>query len=103
MTGNDPSSTADSANDLEGGTRTVRDEWTTAGEPSSAVVRAVADATGTDPMDMQPLYEAVDPDALDRFLTHGPTSDRSLSFRFARCDVTVDAGGRLVVEPLGTG
>lgn len=32
---------------------------------SEAVVKAVADAEGVGPTDLRPLYEAVDPDALD--------------------------------------
>jgi hypothetical protein len=32
---------------------------------SRRVVREVAEATGSDPTDLPPLYEVVDPDALD--------------------------------------
>lgn len=33
--------------------------------PNTRVVRAVAEATDTDPLDLPPLYESVDPGALD--------------------------------------
>lgn len=33
---------------------------------SGAVVERVAEAEGVDPLDLDPLYEAIDPDALDK-------------------------------------
>lgn len=72
--------------------------------PSRSVIRAVAGVQGTDPTELQPLYEAIDPDALDRVFdgTQGrsrPLADGAVSFRFAACQVTVRADGRTVVEP----
>lgn len=72
--------------------------------PSRSVIRAVASVNGTDPTEMQPLYEAIDPDALDRVFESGPDrsqplTDGLVSFRFGACHVTVYADGRTVVEP----
>lgn len=72
--------------------------------PSRSVIRAVASVNGTDPMEMQPLYDAIDPDALDRVFESAPDRPRPLtdglvSFRFSDCHVTVYADGRTVVEP----
>ncbi|QLG49170.1 HalOD1 output domain-containing protein [Natrinema halophilum] len=103
MTGNDSSSTTNSRDDdSAGGFYTVHCDWNSTDSPSSAVVRAVADVTGRDVTAIQPLYEAIDPDALDRFLTHGKASarPRMLSFRFEHCDVTVDAEGRIDIKRL---
>lgn len=74
-----------------------RDEST-----ARTVVEAVAEATGDDPLSMQPLYDVVDTDALDTVFE--PTGGRSaqsgrVSFRFNGCDVTVHADGRTVVSP----
>ncbi|GAB7008177.1 hypothetical protein JCM31271_01200 [Halorubrum trueperi] len=67
--------------------------------PSLCVVEAVAEATETDPKELQPLYEAIDPDALNQFF-ESPHQFRSghILFRFAGCNVTVDADGWIAVS-----
>ncbi len=67
------------------------------------VVEAVAEATGDDPLSMQPLYDVVDTEALDTVFE--PSGGRAgpsgrVSFRFNGCDVTVHADGRTVVSPV---
>lgn len=68
--------------------------------PTICVVETVADALGTDPTELGPLYEAVDPDALDRLFesSHRFTTGR-VTFAFEGCDVTVDADGWVAVSP----
>lgn len=71
---------------------------------SRSVIAAVAEATGTDPTAMQPLYEVVDPDALDAIFdpVAGETAPVGcVSFRFNGCDVYVYADGRTVVSSSG--
>lgn len=60
---------------------------------SGAVVAAVADLTETDPIHLEPLYRAVDPDALDAlFASTRPRGDRSphVSFTYCECDVEIE-------------
>lgn len=59
------------------------------------VVEAVSTVTNLDVLALDPLYEAIDPDALellfaDRFTGH-------LEFRYAGCLVTVDSDAGVVV------
>ncbi|MDG5776851.1 HalOD1 output domain-containing protein [Haloarculaceae archaeon H-GB2-1] len=74
-------------------------------EPTSLrVVTAIADATGKSPTAIEPLYSAVDPDALDE-LFGGGTSDRApfggtLTFTLEGCDVVVRADGTVDVTPV---
>lgn len=73
--------------------------------PSRSVIRAVAAVNGTDPVQMRPLYDAIDPDALDRMFDEAPgrphpLPDGAVSFRFNDCDVTVYGDGRTVVSPV---
>lgn len=88
-----PPATVDSA--------TVRGRWSDSGTPARTVVDVVAVATNTPPENLVPLYEAVDPDALNRLLEHssdgspGPT----VSFQYAGCDVTVRVNGTIVATP----
>ena len=68
--------------------------------PSVCVVETVADALGTEPNDLRPLYDVIDPDALDLFFEspHRPTSGR-VTFTFEGCAVAVDADGRVTASP----
>ncbi|SFS00481.1 hypothetical protein SAMN05216559_2366 [Halomicrobium zhouii] len=53
--------------------------------PSVAVAEAVADAEETDPGDLPPLYDAVDPDALDQIFRE----ERVGTVAFEYCGYTV--------------
>jgi hypothetical protein len=59
---------------------------------SHAVVSVVATHLGCSPLDLEPLYLRVDPDALDALVDRRTSDTRtpSVSFAFAGC--TVDAG-----------
>lgn len=57
---------------------------------SEVIVRAVADATGRDPLDLEPFATATDPDAIDSIFGRSSTaSPRSLKLRYEGCRVTV--------------
>lgn len=67
------------------------------------VVRAVAIVTNTPPMDFDPMFETIDPDALNR-LFNGPSGDSPqdsnwVSFRFNDCAVQVSASGTIEITP----
>ena len=68
---------------------------------SEAVVTAVADAKGVDPLDLDPLYDSVDPDALDGIFggTTGRASGTEIRFEMAGCEVVVREGEEVVVAP----
>ncbi|WP_226038991.1 HalOD1 output domain-containing protein [Natrinema sp. DC36] len=102
MTGKDITSAADSpVEDPERGSFTARYDWTANDDPSISIVRTVAAVTGTEPTEMRPLYEVVDPEAMNRLLTRAGARTRPirLSFRFENCAVTVHADGRVIVAP----
>lgn len=66
------------------------------------IVDAVADATGTDPLDLPPLYDAVDTDRLadcvDQYRRSGSRPER-VAFDYAGCRVEVGASGAVDVLP----
>ena len=71
---------------------------------STTVVHALADCLGTDVTDGRvSLYDAVDPDALDRLFRprHDgrPRSGGSLSFTVRDHYVTVSSDGEILIEP----
>lgn len=65
------------------------------------VVTAVADALDTDPLELPPLYEVIDPDALDHLFETGfPARRRGpglVIFTLADCEVVVHSDGDIDV------
>lgn len=71
--------------------------------PSIAVALALAEVTGREVDDLDPLYDAasVDPDVLDetfRPTTNGGSRDCRLTFTYHEYAVTVRSYGRIVVR-----
>lgn len=56
--------------------------------PSEDIVQAVAVREGTDPTALDPLYEAIDPDALDAVVDSGAV----VTFEYEGYEITVDEG-----------
>lgn len=66
---------------------------------SITVIEALAEVQGISPIDIrQPLYDAIDPDALDQLFTNA--SDGHVVFTIADHEVTVTADGDVVVRAL---
>ena len=68
--------------------------------PSISVVEAVLEAVEKDLKDLRPLYEVIDPDALDQ-LFESPRQSRGgyIMFEFEGCNVTVNGDGSIAVSP----
>lgn len=70
--------------------------------PSTGVVEAIADAADRDATTLEPMYETIDPDALDQLVRS--ESERELdgnvavSFEYAGYGVTVRGDGSVVVR-----
>ena len=70
-------------------------------KPSLHVIERVADAEGVEPHALDPpLYDAVDPAALDQLYATGADDDDSpshvrVSFQYHGYDLVVDADGRV--------
>lgn len=78
--------------------------------PSQAVVEAVAEREGVDPTEIEPpaydpLYAAINPEALDRlFETSGTSSaEASVSFEYEGYDVVVFGDGRVSIDDVSDG
>jgi hypothetical protein len=73
-----------------------------AAEPAESVatrvVSAVASREGVDPTAIEPpLYDAIDPDALDALVASNGESGLHVSFTYCGYPITVDAGGGVSV------
>lgn len=69
--------------------------------PSDTLVTAVADFANSDPLELQPLYETIDPDTLDEFVGGDELPDvgGTISFTYEDFEVTVYASGLLEIYP----
>lgn len=68
--------------------------------PAEAIVHAVAEAADVDPVELAPLYESIDPDAIDAlFQDHAGTvdSEATLGFRIDHWNIFVRGDGRIRV------
>lgn len=79
-----------------------------AGQPSSAIVSAIATVTDSPPRTIAPLYESIDLDALDRLLEHSSTvaagtTPFALEFTVDGWDVVVTGCGEVLVYDAGEG
>jgi hypothetical protein len=72
----------------------LRSDWSEHGTPSTTVVTAVAAARDVAAVDLPPLNDTVDPDALDRLVTDG---DARVSFEYAQASVFVQSDGAVEV------
>lgn len=76
----------------------------TAIDPSIAIIQMMAHICETDPTQLDPLYEAIDPDVLDQISTETVyghrANDRYVQFTYLDHRVTVKSYGLIEVEPL---
>lgn len=69
----------------------------TDGPPSEAVVNAVAKAEGRDPLDLSPLYNAIDTDAMDSLLEDSRGVD--VTFQYEGYTVLVRENAEVILDP----
>lgn len=66
---------------------------------SARIIDAVASATETDPLEIEPpLYSAVDTDALDRLAGSDSGAAVQVEFEYADHDIAVDGDGTIAVD-----
>ncbi|MFW5955982.1 MAG: HalOD1 output domain-containing protein [Halorhabdus sp.] len=58
------------------------------------IVQLVAVATGRDHESMEPLYSAIDPDAVNDFLGNAWDDTVTLSFSCEGCSITAESSGK---------
>lgn len=75
---------------------------TSSDRPTQRVVRAVAELEDVDPIDLEPLYEAVDPSALDALFPRtddgDPATAGSVQFGYAQHTVVVHSDGTVRID-----
>ncbi|OAQ52985.1 hypothetical protein HTG_09145 [Natrinema mahii] len=65
---------------------------------SLRVIDALADATNTDARELEPLYDVVDPEALDQLVQSGSGADVRVEFEYHGMLVEVRGDGTVTVD-----
>ena len=65
---------------------------------SLRVVEALATATDTAPNELDPLYNTIDPEALDRLFRPDSGDEIRVTFEYAGSDVEIRGDGTVVVD-----
>ncbi|WP_049888478.1 MULTISPECIES: HalOD1 output domain-containing protein [Natrinema] len=65
---------------------------------SLRVVEALADTTNTDAHELEPLYNVVDPEALDQLFRSGSAADINVEFEYYGVLVEVRSDGTVTVD-----
>lgn len=69
--------------------------------PSHAVIRAIAEVKGVDPTEVAPLFEFIDPDALDAIfdnITESEDGNVLVSFRVDEFEIEITAARRVEIR-----
>lgn len=82
---------------VHGNTRGTTDGATDWKEPATRVAEEVARANGVDPLELDPLYDVLDPNALNELVTRS-SRDVSIDFEYENRTVTVRSDGHVQVE-----
>lgn len=80
-------------------TQTLQGMGTNEQTITGRVVEAVAEATGREATDLEPLGHVLDPEALDTLFSRREHACGRVSFRYAGCDVVVEAPDDVQVTP----
>lgn len=69
--------------------------------PSRAVIQVLSKVSMDEPVEFEPLYHSIDPEALDQLITTqaNQKGDRVVEFTHLDCRITVKSYGIIEVEP----
>lgn len=62
------------------------------------IVQKIADRTETDPLDLPPLFDTIDPDVLQDLVKSSEEATTTIRFDYCSYDVQVSGNGNINVE-----
>lgn len=76
--------------------------WDDDGSVCEVIVNSIAAVTGQRPETLEPLYETINPDALESLFRpvspKAPRNTGSVTFTYERCEITVHAVGTIEID-----
>ncbi len=82
----------------------VAHDWGGSGSIAETIITALAEEEGVDPVDLDPLYGWIDPEALDSlFPSNGSEAgdpDAYVTFQYDEYRVIAGADGTVLIEPI---
>lgn len=69
---------------------------------TEGIIKATAAAYNLEPTSLDPLYSALDPDALDALFNPGHSGNPKVEFQYNGCDVHVTSDRKIVIRTTGT-
>lgn len=67
--------------------------------PVQRVITTVAEVTDSDPTELPPLNDSIDPEALNTLFTSQPSASRvEVSFRYAKYRIIIQENGEVSVQ-----
>lgn len=70
--------------------------WSADPTPSEAIIEAIAEETSSDPLELPPLHNSIDPEALDRLFVN--RDGGTVTFCCYEHEITVKQDGTVVVR-----
>jgi len=64
-------------------------------DPTIRLIATAAEVLDVDPVDCPPLYDVIEPTALNELFRNRPHANGVISFEYAGFDVTVDSDGSI--------
>lgn len=74
-----------------------RFDWHEYERPSVAIAMAVGEITDQEPTELSPIYDVVDPGALNALLD-GYSPDLTVTFPYEGCIVEIESDGNLLIK-----
>lgn len=69
---------------------------------TEGIIKATAAVENLEPTSLDPLYSAIDPDALNTLFRSGHSGNPRVEFQYNGCDVQVTSDRNIVIRTTGT-
>ncbi len=67
-------------------------------QPSTEIIRKIAAVTGEEPTELPPIYDTIDPEALDKIVNSVASEDFEIEFVYGDYRVMIDETGVVTID-----
>lgn len=73
-------------------------QWSESNSILESITKSIADKLNTEPLDLPPLFQSIDPEALEDLITSSGATTMQVTFLYAGCKITVTGNRAVSVE-----